>query len=235
MSRRTNDNRASRRTTVKIDKPKPWGLIATSAVLVAFSGGVIGYAALNAGSGYVDPLERATSRFDSALVSIPGEKIARSHVPGIVDYGTNQPPLGGDHNNVPQTCKIYDKPVAPENVVHSMEHGAVWITYRPGLSGKQLDTLRDLADGNNYVVLSPYPNLKTTVSAQAWGQQMFFDNVEDDQLKKFVREFAGGPQSMEPGAVCIGTDDTAEYRYAETAPAAPAAPPAPAPSASPTS
>jgi hypothetical protein len=38
------------------------------------------------------------------------------------------PPVGGPHNPTWQTCAFYDKPVPSETAVHSLEHGAIWIT-----------------------------------------------------------------------------------------------------------
>ena len=38
--------------------------------------------------------------------------------------------------------------IANENTVHSLEHRAVWITYRPGLPADQLDALTTLVNGN---------------------------------------------------------------------------------------
>jgi len=38
---------------------------------------------------------------------------------------TESPPVGGVHDPVWQTCGFYDAPVRSENVVHSLEHGAV--------------------------------------------------------------------------------------------------------------
>ncbi len=64
------------------------------------------------------------------------------HVKGSVDY-MQSPPVGGDHASIWQNCGFYSEPVRNETAVHSMEHGAVWITYRPGLPTEQVDKLRE--------------------------------------------------------------------------------------------
>jgi hypothetical protein len=45
--------------------------------------------------------------------------------------------------------------VANENAVHSMEHGAVWITYQPILPTADVTTLQHAVTGKSYVILSP--------------------------------------------------------------------------------
>ena len=60
--------------------------------------------------------------------------LARDHVDSEVDY-PQLPPVGGAHDPAWLTCTgtVYDEPVRDENAVHSMEHGAVWVTYQPDL------------------------------------------------------------------------------------------------------
>jgi len=67
----------------------------------------------------------------------------RTHTSSPVTY-PQTPPVGGPHNAVWQNCGYYNAPIANENGVHSLEHGAVWITYRPDLPADQLGTLRKL-------------------------------------------------------------------------------------------
>ena len=61
------------------------------------------------------------------------EGLSANHVTSPVQYA-QQPPVGGDHTGYWQNCGIYDEPIQPlEPAVHSLEHGAVWITYDPSL------------------------------------------------------------------------------------------------------
>src|ERR687891_454587 len=67
------------------------------------------------------------------------------HTEETVPY-SQIPPVGGPHDPVWQNCGFYDMPVRDENAVHSLEHGAVWITYSPDLPQDQVDELRDIAE-----------------------------------------------------------------------------------------
>jgi hypothetical protein len=125
------------------------------------------------------------------------------HTEGDVDYAQS-PPVGGEHNPVWQNCGFYNKPVTDELAVHSLEHGAVWITYSPDLPQDQVDQLRDLAQSQTYVLVSPYPDLDSPVVASAWGKQVKLEGADDPDLERFVRAYSQGPQTPEPGAACTG-------------------------------
>jgi hypothetical protein len=128
--------------------------------------------------------------------------LSRDHVEGPISY-PQTPPVGGPHSRTWQTCAFYSEPIADEYAVHSLEHGAVWITYRPDLPADQIDILRQLVD-QTYVLVSPYPNLPAPVVATAWGQQLLLDSATDPRLNQFVSYFREGPQTPEPGAPCTG-------------------------------
>jgi Protein of unknown function (DUF3105) len=126
---------------------------------------------------------------------------SRNHVEGTVSY-PQTPPVGGDHNPVWQNCGFYSSPVRNENAVHSMEHGAVWITYQPDLPSDQVEVLRNLAHDNTYVLVSPFPDSPAPVVASAWGKQLQLDSANDPRLEQFVSAFREGPQAPERGAPC---------------------------------
>ncbi|HZY42087.1 MAG TPA: DUF3105 domain-containing protein [Anaerolineae bacterium] len=114
------------------------------------------------------------------------------------------PPVGGVHSSAWQNCGVYDQPVKNENAVHSLEHGAVWITYQPDLPQATVDQLRNLARGHDHVLLTPYPGLPRPVVASAWGLQLPLDDANDQRLTLFISRYESGPQTPEPGAVCSG-------------------------------
>ena len=130
---------------------------------------------------------------------------AGKHTEGEVDYDQS-PPVGGAHNPVWQNCGFYDKPISDENAVHSLEHGAVWITYSLDLPQDQVDQLRGIAESQSYVLVSPYPDLpsNTPVVASAWGKQVGLSGADDPDLESFIQAYRQGPQTPEPGAVCTG-------------------------------
>ncbi len=151
------------------------------------------------------------------------EVASAAHTEEDVDY-PQDPPAGGPHHPVWQSCGFYEAPVRPEHVVHSQEHGAVWITIRPDLPERELVLLQRLTDRNEYVLVSPSPDQEEPVVASAWGAQLRLEEATDERLRAFVRAYAGnGP---EPGAPCDGgTEETL---------ALPAASPVASPVASPT-
>ena len=125
------------------------------------------------------------------------------HVAGSILYAEN-PPIGGQHNVVWQNCGIYDAPIHSEHAVHSMEHGAVWITYRPDLAADQVQTLRTLAS-DDFMLLSPYPGLSQPIVASAWNRQLSFERADDAALPAFIARFKNNPETTpEFGASCGG-------------------------------
>ena len=132
----------------------------------------------------------------------------RTHVDTPVDY-PQDPPVGGPHSPVWQTCQFYDVPIVTEQGVHSMEHGAVWITFQPDLPADQVATLQTLAAGGQELLVSPYPGLTSPVVASAWGVQLPLDSADDPRLAQFAAFFQNGPQTPELDTPCaMGTTDT---------------------------
>ena len=127
--------------------------------------------------------------------------LTQNHVAGTVDY-PQTPPVGGDHAATWQNCGFYSTPIIPEQGVHSMEHGAVWITYDPALPAAEVATLQALAAAEPYLLVSPYPDLPAPVVASSWDKQLRLDGADDPRLADFVAAYAGG--GPEAGGICYG-------------------------------
>lgn len=132
--------------------------------------------------------------------------LGNTHVPDAITY-PQSPPVGGDHNAVWLNCGVYEEPVPNWHAVHSLEHGAVWLSYDASLPEDQIDTLRDLAS-REYMILAPYPDQDAPVKATAWGYQLGVDTAEDPQIEEFIRQYRQSPDVPEPGGACTGGTTT---------------------------
>jgi hypothetical protein len=138
--------------------------------------------------------------------------LGRDHTDEPVEYDPI-PPVGGDHSATPMTCGVYSDPVPDENAVHSLEHGAVWITYSPELPDADVQALEDFVgsqqpNDQDYLLLSPYEGLPAPVVASAWGRQVLLTGPGDARLAQFTERFVRGSQAPEAGAPCDGTTMT---------------------------
>jgi len=125
------------------------------------------------------------------------------HVAGVL-HDDGEVPAGGPHNEVWQNCGFYDAEIDSENAVHSLEHGAVWITYEPGLSEDQVKELRGFTGRLDKVIVSPVPGQGAPIIVTAWANQLELDDANDARLSQFVNEFEGSVDAPEPGGRCNG-------------------------------
>lgn len=126
------------------------------------------------------------------------------HVTDVVQY-PQTPPVGGDHAGVWQNCGFYDKPIYSETGVHSMEHSAVWITFRPDLPADQIDQIRALAE-EPYTLASPWGEgeLGAPIVLSAWGVQLAIDSLPSDQATEFLSTYREALTAPEPSFPCTG-------------------------------
>ncbi|RKT89033.1 Protein of unknown function [Saccharopolyspora antimicrobica] len=193
----------------------PWAGITAVAVVLAFAGGIFGYVYVQ----YADKTER-----DAAMAKWTPSEANRDparQIPGVVveDYEAGKhvdpaqrvnydysPAFGGPHDGIWAACEgtVYEVPVRTENLVHSLEHGAVWIAYDPErVDGAALDALRAKVDGQQYMALSPYPGLDQRISLQSWGRQLKLADAGDPRIDQFISSTRTNPYTHpEVGASC---------------------------------
>ena len=183
---------------------RPWGLIAAALAVVVFAAAVITYAVVQVNRSNADQVESVDEIDGVQTFDYPA---GQEHVTTPVDYAES-PPVGGPHAPPPDwadcTGTVYDVDIRHENAVHSLEHGAVWITYDPeALSDDEIATLAGLVEGESGRMLSPYEGLDSPISIQSWGHQLKVDSVDDIRLKQFADFLTLNSEfTPEPGASC---------------------------------
>lgn len=129
-----------------------------------------------------------------------------THVEGTVDY-PQTPPAGGPHNQYWLNCGVYDEPQQNENAVHSLEHGAIWVTYdATQVQGDELALLKSHLP-SSYVILSPYEGLPAPIVLSGWNSQLQLQSADDDRIPAFFEEYWRSQDVPEPGAACTGAID----------------------------
>jgi hypothetical protein len=136
--------------------------------------------------------------------SYPSE--GRNHTTGKVKYKTN-PPTSGNHNPTPAQDGLYapgNEP-APENWVHSLEHGRVLFQYRPGTPKADVATFRKLAEekingaaGYHVLLFQNNTNMPTQFALVAWTKSLKCDKLDaksQDVMRQFRKAFTDkGPE-----------------------------------------
>ncbi|MFF8292568.1 DUF3105 domain-containing protein [Streptomyces sp. NPDC016309] len=176
--------------------------ISVSALVVA---GLVGF------GGYVLNKENKEQEQQEAAAKAPIEdekswdakKLGRNHVTKSVTYPM-KPPVGGDHDQVWLNCDrdVYKKPVPERNAVHSLEHGAVWVTYNSKAPADDVKKLAEKVGKTSYSFMSPVEGQAGPIMLSAWGKQVTVDGADDPRVDAFFTKYVQGPQTPEPGAAC---------------------------------
>ncbi|MFC4498857.1 MULTISPECIES: DUF3105 domain-containing protein [Streptomyces] len=186
--------------------------------IFAITGSAVAVAALVAGGVFViqaqkddDSSSAADSKTSGSFVTgSDGVKtwkgtLGRTHVAKTVKYPT-EPPVGGNHNQVWMNCNgdVYTKAVDNMNAVHSLEHGAVWVTYNSKAGKADVDALAAKVKKTPYTLMSPDDAQADPIMLTAWGHQRTVTGADDANVAKFFEKYVQGEQTPEPGAACTG-------------------------------
>jgi len=226
LSKSSTTANARKGRAVQVKQPKPWGLILTFTGVGVVALGLIG-AAVFVVWDRSQPPEGVTdfygdyanySEVTKALQDgdVKEEDLAnpwvvqQTHIDGedptaVPEYAIS-PPAGGDHLSQWQNCtgSVYDAPIMDGNAVHSLEHGAVWLTYDPALvDGDGVEQLAAKVEGRDYSLMSPYPELGKAVSVQAWGVQYQTKDINDPKIDEFMDFYIqNADNAAEANATC---------------------------------
>lgn len=208
----------SARGSVVAKKQTPWGTIIAVVAIVLLAGGVFGYyfVASSDKREQADREEAAASFAPSASNRDPSKNIkgvvtkqyeGGAHVRPNERVAYDQsPPFGGPHDGFWAACTgiVYPKAVRTENMVHGLEHGAVWIAYDPDkVTGDALEQLKLRVNGKPFMMMSPYPGLDHAISLQSWGHQLKLDNADDQRIDQFIAALKRNSNTYpEVGASC---------------------------------
>ena len=123
---------------------------------------------------------------------------SRNHVAegtAVTTYNSN-PPNSGDHWPAPAKGGTYDSSLPDEQLVHNLEHGYIWISYRPDVAQDVKDALKKIVGDDNWkMVLEPRDKDDGMIALAAWGRVLKLDTPDYDKVKDFIRTYRNrGPE-----------------------------------------
>lgn len=208
-------------------RPFPWGTVAgvTTAVLAAAAFFSIAHAHWD--NQQQHQTQASASPGDDRFEPSPDNPDPSRAIPGVqvVDHlGTShvtadervayqqRPPVGGAHDEAWADCTgiAYPRPVREENLVHSLEHGAVWIAYDPEqLDDAEIGRLAARVDNQPHTAMSPYPGLNRPISLQSWGHRLAVNDPNDERIDQFITALRLNEYGVHPevGGTCQTTPD----------------------------
>ena len=119
--------------------------------------------------------------------------IGQSHPP----YNSN-PPTSGWHYDTPADWGIYDAVLPDETLVHNLEHGGIWISYRDANDQQTILALKTIAGGfKDHVIMTYRPTDDSPIAVAAWGHLLKLDKVDNKAVLDFINLYIEqGPENV---------------------------------------
>jgi hypothetical protein len=138
------------------------------------------------------------------------------------DAGQRVADLGGTHisrgeshppyNSVPATSGwhygdegsptrwgVHSEALPDEVLVHNLEHGGVSVHYNcPEGCDDLVAKLSEIVERANKVLMSPYPDMDTTIALTAWNYMDKLDEFDEERIADFIRAHVNSRNAPEP-------------------------------------
>lgn len=170
---------------------------------------IIGAVILAAVAGLYFLSNKQQSNTKDIGVSVPVDpNSGRQHIEvGTKTSGyTSNPPTSGPHYNTPGAgpieCRAYNDEVVDEGVIHNLEHGGIWISYKDKSDSELKAQLEEIAKNNTKVVVSPRARNDSNIAAASWGRLLKLDSFDKTQIEDFIKLYKNSPSAPEPIAGC---------------------------------
>jgi len=164
----------------------------------------VGVFALLAWSGGLG--QQAATVMGRKVEAPPGERVrevGNPHIPvGTKGTGyTSNPPTSGEHYGSEAKWDVYTQPVPDELVIHNLEHGGIWISYKDPNDTELAAKLAQVARRySTKVIVTPRPQNDAPLAVAAWGRLLKLQTFDEQKIVAFINAYRGkvGPEPNAP-------------------------------------
>lgn len=109
-------------------------------------------------------------------------------------YNSN-PPTSGPHYAQPARWGVYQSELPDEQLVHNLEHGGIWISYKD-IDDTIISSLEKIATSQPKIILEPRSKNDAPIVLASWGRLQKFQTYDEQGILAFIE--ANRNQSPEP-------------------------------------
>ena len=103
------------------------------------------------------------------------------------DYNSNPPTSGPHWGDGTAGPGIKDQEVPDELLVHSLEHGAAIVSYKPDLPKDQIEKIKNaFSSASGKSILVPRKNLDVPVALTSWNRLLKLKTIDTAKIKAFI-------------------------------------------------
>jgi hypothetical protein len=149
----------------------------------------IGYWLFTSSQKAQDPANQPGQAFD-----IVGQTHIAEGANSSMAYNSN-PPTSGDHWPQPAACGSYDSTQPDEKLIHNLEHGGIWISYKPSIDDQSKTRLKDYASRFQNVIIEPREANDSNIALAAWGRLLKLESYDEGKILEFIDAYIDrGPE-----------------------------------------
>lgn len=150
------------------------------------------------------PDPRSQLNPDLDLEAIPDNSIAyanqgRDHIEVDDEHNAynSNPPTSGPHAGA-ITISSYTQQYPDENMIHNLEHGHIWLSYRDAGDDEAIELLVGLQQQYpDRVVVTYRPENDNRIAAAAWTRLLTLDELDSEQIEAFIIRYNNlAPESV---------------------------------------
>jgi hypothetical protein len=151
----------------------------------------LGYYLFQASNKPIDPSQQPGETFENQ-----GAEHINEGSTEHVTYNSN-PPTSGPHWPSAAAWGIYDNPEKDERYVHNLEHGGIWISYKPTVDANTVAQLKDFAKRYRKVIVTPRAANDSNIALAAWTHKQNLDGYDEAAILKFIEAYYDqGPEKV---------------------------------------
>lgn len=130
-------------------------------------------------------------------LTIPDQGAPHVELGTPFEYNSN-PPTSGPHHVTPAEWGVYPEEIHDQIVIHNLEHGGIWIAYKPGIDSAVVAKLEAITkEFGRKVIMAPRAANDADIALAAWNHLDKFSAAEfsEERVRAFIKAYRNrGPE-----------------------------------------